>query len=292
MPRVACTLTIFFCCWGWYRSNCCWSTGYFFPQHPKQQQQQQYANPHSSPFLAVVTEPDSCSNYQRFQETVTAVEGAIRTGCISLVCIRLGQEQPYDSDLLDQLCLRIKHLVHHQEDLTNTTPCSIVVNVNDTSSSFQIATRNGLHGIHVKERDIETIPNLRQQNVVWIGASAHTVKSAIQAAQYGANYLFVGTCFETQSHPEKVQSMASTDVRIQQHQLEGPELPGQVQQELHKLGHPYNTIPVFAIGGIQEQNCIIPIRAGASGIAVMRSILCSSDPYQTTLNLHNKIKNG
>lgn len=264
-----------------YQSIYCYA--YYFP-HPTQPQQQQYnERPFSAPFIALVTEPDACSTSIRFEETINALERAIRTERVTLVCIRLGNED-YDVDLLNLLCLRLKHLLEHQR-----SSCSIVVNVNDVHSSFHIAIENGLHGIHVKERDIETIQMLQRQNFI-VGASAHTIESAIQAARFGAKYIFVGTCFDTKSHPEKVSCETPTPTEEQTFKLEGPELPGMVQKELTKLGYPYNTIPVFAIGGIDERNCLIPIQAGASGIAVMRAVLCSPDPYRTTLNLYNQIR--
>jgi thiamine-phosphate diphosphorylase len=271
-------LTLNLVCYQW---TC--GSAYYFP-HPTQQQQQQYnERPFSAPFLALVTEPDACSTYKRYEETLKALERAIQTDRVTLLCIRLGNED-YDVDLLNLLCLRVKHLLEHQK-----SSCSIVVNVHDAHSSFHIAIDNGLHGIHVKERDIETIQMLQQQNFI-VGASAHTIESAIQAAQFGAQYIFVGTCFETKSHPEKKSRETLTQTEEQTFKLEGPKLPGMVQRELSKLGYPYNTIPVFAIGGINERNCLIPIQAGASGIAVMRAVLCSSDPYRTTINLYNQIR--
>jgi thiamine-phosphate pyrophosphorylase len=220
---------------------------------------------------------------------MTALERAIRTECVTLVCIRLGKED-YDVDLLKLLCVRLKQLLLElQGSSSGSLFCSIVVNINDAHSSFHIADEYGLDGIHAKERDIETIPMLQRPNFI-VGASAHTIESAIQAAQLGAKYVFVGTCFETKSHPEKVKCKTTPPIEEQKYELEGPELPGMVQRELTKLGYPYSTIPVFAIGGIDERNCFLPIQAGASGIAVIRAVLCSPDPFRTTVNLFNQIR--
>jgi len=271
-----------------YRYIYCYA--YSFP-HPRQQQPQQQFNqrPLFYPYLALVTEPDACSTYKRYEETRTALERAIRTECVNLVCIRLGKED-YDVDLLNLLCVQMKQLlVELQRSSSGSLFCSIVININDAHSSFHIADEYGLDGIHVKERDIQTIPMLQRPNFI-LGASAHTIESAIQAARFGAKYIFVGTCFETKSHPEKMKCKTTPPIEDLKYKLEGPELPGLVQKELTKLGYPYNTIPVFAIGGIDEGNCFLPIQAGASGIAVMRAVLCSSDPFRTTVNLYNQIR--
>ena len=105
-----------------------------------------------------------------------------------------------------------------------------------------------------------------------------------QLSPRGADYLFVGTCYLTQSHPEK----QSLD------QLEGPSLPGRVRQELYQI---YNNRPdstcsekksqststllpppiIFAIGGIDDQNCHEPvITFGADGAATIRTVMHST----------------
>jgi thiamine-phosphate pyrophosphorylase len=108
---------------------------------------------------------------------------------------------------------------------------------------------------------------------VTIGISAHSLESAIEAVtEYAPDYLFVGTCYKTTSHPEKSKA-----------DLEGPALPGQVQRAV-------TSIPVFAIGGIDETNCHEPVlRYGAHGVAVIRAVLRSSDPAQAVIQIHNNM---
>jgi len=97
-------------------------------------------------------------------------------------------------------------------------------------------------------------------------------------SEYKPDYYFVGTCFLTASHPEK-----SAD------QLEGPTLPGQVRQALRGEASDQRKSPcpvVFAIGGIDESNCSIPVQHGADGVAVIRSILQADHPDQVAIDMH------
>lgn len=248
-------------CW-WYaldrnRTLWCYCYSGFFQQRKLQQ-----------PFLALVTEPDACSSYDRISETAAALEKALQTNLVTLVSIRILQIQE-QQELFNQLCSRIKEFIDREG-----ISCLLIVNsVNGTSMVLE----HGLDGLHVKQRDIETIPKLREslKQQLIIGASVHTIESAMQAAACGADYLFVGTCFKTKSHPDKTT-------------LEGPELPGQIQNKLLEMGYPL--IPCFAIGGIDEQNCVVPINAGASGVAVIRAVLRSPNPAQTTLALHQRMR--
>jgi hypothetical protein len=131
--------------------------------------------------------------------------------------------------------------------------------------------------------------------------SCHSIKSGIGSYGLhprGPDYLFFGTCYPTDSHPEK----STTD------KLEGPTLPGNVRRELHDIYHDANRVVivhddddddddddpddddpddddpdeddhhsttssriattrifppiVFAIGGIDETNCREPVIIG------------------------------
>src|SRR5699024_4715215 len=94
-----------------------------------------------------------------------------------------------------------------------------------------------------------------------IGCSTHSVEQAILAEEKGANYLFYGHIFNTQSKPgipprglEKLQEITST-VKV----------------------------PVIAIGGITPENTGEVIKAGARGIAVLSGVLLAKNPIQATI---------
>lgn len=113
-----------------------------------------------------------------------------------------------------------------------------------------------------------------------IGRSVHSVDGAMQAASDGADFLVVGTMFATNSHPG-----------------EEPAGPGLMRDVADRCN-----LPLIGIGGIDPDNLDRVISAGASGIAVIRSILNADDPQraagemlsslQTSWSEHNKTGNS
>ena len=102
-----------------------------------------------------------------------------------------------------------------------------------------------------------------------VGRSVHNVEEAVAAEQEGADYLILGTIYATASHPDGPVS--------------GPELIRSVKSQVN--------IPVYAIGGINASNAGDVMRAGADGIAVIRSILGAPDPRAVARELTNIIEN-
>ena len=89
-----------------------------------------------------------------------------------------------------------------------------------------------------------------------VGRSVHSVEEAVAAEDEGVDYLIVGTIYGTDSHPGRPPS--------------GPGLIGAVKARVR--AH------VYAIGGINASNAGEVMRAGADGVAVIRSILGAPDP--------------
>jgi thiamine-phosphate pyrophosphorylase len=89
-----------------------------------------------------------------------------------------------------------------------------------------------------------------------VGRSVHTVEAALSAVSEGADFLLVGTMYATDSHPGVPP--------------DGPALMRAVAQDCR--------IPLIGIGGITRDNLSEVIAAGASGVAVIRSILAAPDP--------------
>jgi thiamine monophosphate synthase len=215
---------------------------------------------------------------------------------------------------------------------------ALVVN-DDVDIVLEALSRNvGVDGVHVKERNALSIPTIRDgleraiasssrlssssvvkggdaiivERRIVVGTSCHSIESGIGSYGLhprGPDYLFVGTCYPTDSHPEK----STAD------QLEGPTLPGNVRRELHDIYHNTNRdftvnddvddddhhlttssriattriFPpiVFAIGGIDETNCREPvIRYGADGIAVIRTVMQAPDPGEVVQHMKRTMK--
>jgi len=109
-----------------------------------------------------------------------------------------------------------------------------------------------------------------------IGTSAHLLESAANTTFFGVDYIFVGTCYLTLSHPEKLD-------------LEGPDFPGLVRDYLSERCADGMIPKVFAIGGIRANNCMEPIKSGANGVAVIRDVMQASSPFHAALDLKTKM---
>ena len=96
-----------------------------------------------------------------------------------------------------------------------------------------------------------------------IGRSVHSADGAAQAAFGGADFLVVGSMFATGSHPGAA-----------------PAGPGLLREVASRCN-----LPLVGIGGITPCNLAEVMRAGASGVAVIRSILSVDDPQAAAREL-------
>lgn len=262
----------------------------------------------SPPYLAVLTELDACSSIQRVKETIDTIDKATLDGNVNLVVIRVDDDANDDNN---SLLLHKWSLLKSLAELKNTRQFRLVVN-NDVNIVLQAISQNiNVDGVHVKEHNKHLIPSIRSQlehaiaccssndnndkhkyNII-IGTSCHSIQSAHTSYELsprdGPDYLFVGTCYLTQSHPEKV----SVD------QLEGPSLPGRVKKYLYKLFNnskneqqDMSSPPpvIFAIGGIDETNCHEPVTFGADGVATIRTVMQAFDPRSAAQCIKNAMK--
>lgn len=265
------------------------------PTHPMQQQ----IPWGKSPYLALITETDACASLKRVEETISAIEQATIDGGVTLVVVRVPDDESYERKWT--LIQKLAELKQHQQ-YAGKAGFYLVIN-NELELAIQAISQNiALDGVHVKEHDANQIPSIRKRlhdtaekargktktneiqhnKHIIIGTSCHSKHSAIgsyQLSPRGPDYLFVGTCYLTQSHPEKT----AID------QLEGPTLPGTVKKELYqlfdKMDKTESQLPppeppkIFAIGGIDEQNCHEPVlEYGADGVATIRAVMQASDP--------------
>lgn len=255
------------------------------------------------PYIAVLTEPDACTSIARVEETIQAIELATSDGGVNLVVLRVAVAD--DPVRVRECALRKWALLRRLAEMKSRRKFILVVN-DDVDLVLKALSQNvTVDGVHVKERNAHLIPSIRTQlehhevtcsfqgiksftNIV-IGTSCHTIQSATTSYQLsprGPDYLFVGTCYFTQSHPEK----QTLD------QLEGPQFPGKVKQELYQI-HDKNKrrIPppvIFAIGGINEENCREPVVTfGADGVAVIRTVMQAPDPREMVQRMKSAINN-
>lgn len=135
----------------------------------------------------------------------------------------------------------------------------------------EIAVDANLHGVHLPEEGAN-IAQIRQVvgDSMLIGRSVHSLQSATQAEEDGADYVFFGTVFESASHPDGPTS--------------GVDAVAAVNKEV--------SIPVIAIGGITATNCKSVMSTGASGVAVIGAIINQNDVYRAARTMARCIRGG
>ena len=100
-----------------------------------------------------------------------------------------------------------------------------------------------------------------------IGRSVHSEDGAARADDDGADFLIVGTMFATGSHPGAE-----------------PAGPGLMRNVAARCN-----LPLIGIGGITPGSVAEVMAAGASGVAVIRSILAADDPGQAAHELYSEL---
>ena len=121
--------------------------------------------------------------------------------------------------------------------------------INDNIDVAILVDADGVH-IGQSDEDISSVRKRLGQDKI-IGLSAHTVEEAVEAQNAGADYIGVGAIFGTTSKAD-AQGVSLEELK---------QITGAV------------TIPVVAIGGINEQNVLELKNTNVDGIAVISAIL-------------------
>ncbi|MCF6156271.1 MAG: thiamine phosphate synthase [Candidatus Brocadia sp.] len=101
-----------------------------------------------------------------------------------------------------------------------------------------------------------------------IGLSTHNRREALQAQGYGADYITFGPIFDTPSKAGLLKPTGSGEIRKLKNEI---------------------TIPVIALGGINEKNIETVLASGVDGVAVISSIMYADNPEDTAKSLYKKI---
>ena len=134
-------------------------------------------------------------------------------------------------------------------------------------NNIEVCKAVGADGVHVGQDDMpvkEARAILGDDYV--IGATAHNVSEAIQAEKDGADYLGVGAAFgsSTKNDAKKIISL----------------------EEYKKITQAVS-IPVVAIGGINETNIMKLKGLGLSGVAVVSAVFAKDDIEKATREMLN-----
>lgn len=151
-------------------------------------------------------------------------------------------------------------------ELRGATDGRALLIVNDR---VDIALLSGADGVQLGENGLDAASARRLVGPdMLIGRSVHSVEGAVEAEADGADFLVLGTIFQTDSHPA-----ADTG---------GLDLVREVTGRVK--------LPVTGIGGISESNVGGLIEAGANGAAVITAISMASDPKAASLGLSEAMR--
>jgi thiamine-phosphate pyrophosphorylase len=125
-----------------------------------------------------------------------------------------------------------------------------------------IAAALGAHGVQLAGGDLSPDDTRRVYPSGWIGRSVHTVDEAAAAVAEGADFLLVGSVYETATHPGR------------------PAAGLGLVRAAAALGR-----PVIAIGGIDAARAREARAAGAYGVAAITAIWHAADPAAAALAL-------
>lgn len=134
------------------------------------------------------------------------------------------------------------------------------------NDNVEVAIKCNADGVHVGQEDMNArnVRNLIGEDKI-LGVSASTVKEAKAAEENGADYIGVGAIVSTSTKEEaKVVSMDT----------------------LKDICHAVS-IPVVAIGGINEENVLKLKGSGVDGICVISAIFSKENIYDASKKLYN-----
>lgn len=182
-----------------------------------------------------------------------SIELAIQGG-VTLVQLR---EKSVSTREFFELAIRIKEITAHYQ---------IPLIINDR---LDIALAIDADGLHIGQDDL---PMLKARELLGkrkiIGVSASTLAEALLAQQQGADYLGVGAVFSTSTKTD------APEVSLQQLEI--------IKKSV--------TIPVVAIGGINETNLKQVLATGIDGVSVVSAILAKEDILEATRLLQKIIR--
>jgi len=144
-------------------------------------------------------------------------------------------------------------LVRSLRDPAGASGSLLVVN-----DRVDVALCAGAGGVHLGAR---SLPLAEARRILGargrLGMSVHTLAEGAEAAAGGADWIFAGTIYETESHPGR--------------RGLGPAFAGRVAKVA--VG-----VPLLAIGGVTPGRVGEVLAAGAWGVAVIRGVWDAADP--------------
>jgi thiamine-phosphate pyrophosphorylase len=151
---------------------------------------------------------------------------------------------------------RLLPLARRLRDRCRSAGVTFIVN-----DRVDVAVAVEADGVHVGQDDLPArlTRSFLTEGMV-LGVSTHDVEQARAARDDGADYVAVGSMFQTATKPD--------------FQLVGPALIRKLRGEIR--------VPLIGIGGITHDNVADVVRAGADGVAVISAVCAAPDPSAAT----------
>ena len=117
-------------------------------------------------------------------------------------------------------------------------------------------------GVHIGQDDmpIETARKILGANKI-IGLTVHNADEAIEAEKSGADYVGLGSIFDTSTKKDAGKGIGPASIREVRNAIK---------------------ISVVAIGGINKENCRSVIENGADSLVAISAVVCSDDVKKET----------
>ena len=183
------------------------------------------------------------------------LEKALKTGLVPSFQLRLKNYSPSE----------IKKISQEIKKICDNNNCLFLLN-----DFYEIALEVGASGVHVgiDDKKISQIRQNSPKNFV-IGASCYDSKHlAMEAGEQGADYISFGAFFETQTKISR----------------------GKPTVEILNWASEILNLPIVAIGGINDKNCVELVKNGADFLAVISYVWQHPEGVEVAIkNLHQQL---
>ncbi|KKH97830.1 thiamine-phosphate synthase [Methanosarcina sp. 1.H.T.1A.1] len=164
-----------------------------------------------------------------------------------------------------------KEMVNEASEIKRICGERAIFLVNDR---IDVALAVDADGVHIGQDDmqIETARKLLGADKI-IGLTVHNVEEAIEAEKSSADYLGLGSIFDTSTKKDAGKGIGPARIREVKNAIK---------------------IPVAAIGGINKENCKIVVENGADSLVAISAVVCSDDVKRETeyfIDIIQKMKN-
>lgn len=158
--------------------------------------------------------------------------------------------------------LEFYNLAQSIKKVTSSYKVPLIIN-----DRLDIALAVDADGIHIGQNDLpcEVVRKFLEKDKI-VGVSAHNLSEALKAEKKGATYLGCGAVFST---------LTKTDVSVLK------------KEELKKIKEVVS-IPIVAIGGINEKNVLDLSNTNIDGIAVVSAIIGKNDVRSASQKMKEK----